>query len=267
MDLTILNNYYEKVKNNTINYLPSLSVSLLIFLIFLTIAYYFKYLIIDNNQIGIVDHKNLIYRQLSELVYYFIFISGIIISIINLGVQTTTILTVLGTLGLAIGLALQNSLTIVASSIFIGTSNLYKIGDIIEVNGHLGRVEGFTLFNTILYDNESNVPIIIPNNQIQNSIIKNYTKNENSLLKLNFCISNNTLNNDKLTELIKNSLVNNNYIIDQKSIDVNFDNSGIRSGIHLIVTLPIISHNIFEAKKNINTIIVTLLTDNNIKLS
>jgi small conductance mechanosensitive channel len=120
------------------------------------------------------ENKDLINYELNNIIYYIILTAGIILALFNLQIQTSTLLTVLGSAGIAIALSLQTMLTNITSGLYIGCNNLYKIGDMIQItspSGQLykGNVSSFNLFNTTITDNKNS--IIIPNTMIQSNII------------------------------------------------------------------------------------------------
>lgn len=120
------------------------------------------------------ENKDLINYELNNIIYYIILIIGIIFALFNLQIQTSTLLTVLGSAGIAIALSLQTILTNVTSGLYIGCNNLYKIGDMIQITSpsgklYKGNVSSFNLFNTTITDNKNS--IIIPNTMIQSNII------------------------------------------------------------------------------------------------
>jgi small conductance mechanosensitive channel len=90
------------------------------------------------------------------------------------GVATTSFIAVLGAAGLAIGLALQGSLANFAGGVLIMIFKPYKVGDLIESQGHLGVVKEVQIFNTILLSPQSK-RIIIPNGSTSNGSVVNYT--------------------------------------------------------------------------------------------
>lgn len=91
-----------------------------------------------------------------------------------IGVATTSFIAVLGAAGLAIGLALQGSLANFAGGVLIMVFKPYKVGDLIEAQGHLGVVKEVQIFNTILIAPQSK-QVIIPNGATSNGSIVNYT--------------------------------------------------------------------------------------------
>ena len=90
------------------------------------------------------------------------------------GVQTTSVIAVIGAAGLAIGLALQGTLSNVAAGVMIVFFRPIKIGDFVVVNGQTGTVKDITLNYTELAD-ISNVQIIIPNSEVWGNTIVNYS--------------------------------------------------------------------------------------------
>ena len=91
-----------------------------------------------------------------------------------IGIATTSFVAVLGAAGLAIGLALQGSLANFAGGVLVMVFKPYKVGDLIETQGHLGVVKEVQIFNTILIAPQSK-QVIIPNGATSNGSIVNYT--------------------------------------------------------------------------------------------
>lgn len=101
----------------------------------------------------------------------------IIIAVLNkLGVNTTSFAVVIGAAGLAIGFALQGSLSNFAAGVMLIVFKPFKVGDFIEAAGQKGTVKEIQIFNTIL-NSPDNVRIIIPNGQVTGTEIRNYTAN------------------------------------------------------------------------------------------
>lgn len=91
-----------------------------------------------------------------------------------IGIATTSFIAVLGAAGLAIGLALQGSLANFAGGVLIMIFKPYKVGDLIETQGHLGVVNEVQIFNTIL-TSPQHKRVIVPNGAVSNGAIINYT--------------------------------------------------------------------------------------------
>ncbi len=91
------------------------------------------------------------------------------------GIQTTSLVTILGAAGLAIGLALQGSLSNFAGGVLVLVFKPYKVGDTIEVMGQKGEVREIQIFNTIMVTGD-NRTVILPNGTVSNSLIINQSK-------------------------------------------------------------------------------------------
>ena len=92
----------------------------------------------------------------------------------QLGIQTTSFIAILGAAGLAIGLALQGSLSNFASGVLMIIFRPFKQGDFIEGAGVAGVVEEVHIFNTVMRTGD-NKTIIIPNGSLMNGNIVNYS--------------------------------------------------------------------------------------------
>lgn len=92
-----------------------------------------------------------------------------------IGVGTTSFVTILGAAGLAVGLALQGSLSNFAGGVLVLIFKPYKVGDSVEVLGQSGSVREIQIFNTILLTSDLKT-VILPNGAVSNGTIVNYTK-------------------------------------------------------------------------------------------
>ncbi len=115
---------------------------------------------------------------------YVLLMTVVIITTINqLGIQTTSLLAVLGAAGLAVGLALQGSLANFAAGVLIVAFRPYKVGDYIEAGGTAGTVEAVQIFTTVL-KSPDNRRIIVPNAQMTAGTITNYSANDTRRIDL-----------------------------------------------------------------------------------
>ena len=112
-----------------------------------------------------------------NLVRMVLLVIVIIAAIGQLGIQTTSFIAIFGAAGLAVGLALQGSLANFASGVLIVMFRPYKVGDFVEAAGIAGVVEQVQILTTILKTGD-NKQIIVPNGQIMDSIITNYSAND-----------------------------------------------------------------------------------------
>ena len=101
----------------------------------------------------------------------------IIAAISALGIQTASFIAVLGAAGLAVGLALQGSLSNFAAGVLIVLFRPYKVGDWVEAAGISGSVVEVQILTTVLKTGD-NKRVIVPNSQIMDAIITNYSAND-----------------------------------------------------------------------------------------
>ncbi|WP_370979210.1 mechanosensitive ion channel family protein [Agaribacterium sp. ZY112] len=98
----------------------------------------------------------------------------VLVALDVLGIPTTSLLALLGAAGLAIGLALKDSLSNFASGVMLIGFKPFGIGDFVEAGGQAGIIEKITVFNTVMRSGD-NKEIIIPNAQIYSGTIVNYS--------------------------------------------------------------------------------------------
>jgi small conductance mechanosensitive channel len=124
---------------------------------------------------------------LGNIVYAALLIAVIIAALNQLGVDTTSVVAVFATAGLAIGLALKDSLGNFAAGVMLILFKPFKIGDFVEAGGSAGVVENITVFNTIMRTGD-NREVIIPNAQIYAGTIINVSARETRRVDLVFGI-------------------------------------------------------------------------------
>jgi small conductance mechanosensitive channel len=117
------------------------------------------------------------------LLYTFV----IVAAISTLGVETTSFVAVLGAAGLAVGFALQGSLSNFAAGVMLIAFRPFRAGDYVEAGGTAGSVEEVGIFTTVL-KTPDNKKVIIPNSKITSDTIINYSAKETRRLDLVFGI-------------------------------------------------------------------------------
>lgn len=147
--------------------------------------------------------------QVAKIILYVLLIT-IVLSI--LGIPSTSIITVIGTAGVAIGLALQDSLSNVAGGFMLMITKPFKIGDYINVNGTEGTVSQISIIHTRL-DSGSNQAIFIPNGQALNAVVVNNSNNETRRVDLAYSISY-ASDYRRAKEIILEILENNELVLD-----------------------------------------------------
>lgn len=122
-----------------------------------------------------------------QVVRVVVVIIGLIAVLQRLGVQTTSIIAVLGAASLAVGLALQGTLSNVASGLMLLVLRPYKVGDVIDVGGVAGTVQRLDLFTTQL-SNANNHKIVIPNSKVLSDTVTNVTGQHTRRIEINFTV-------------------------------------------------------------------------------
>ena len=137
--------------------------------------------------IRIAMRKNDIEKTLEtficNLIRWALMVVVIIAAIAQVGIQTTSFIAVFGAAGLAIGLALQGSLSNFAAGVLIVLFRPYRVGDWIEAAGISGSVEQVQILTTVLTTGD-NKQVIVPNSQIMDSIITNYSAKDTRRIDL-----------------------------------------------------------------------------------
>lgn len=110
---------------------------------------------------------------LAKLVYFFVLIVVLIAVLGVFGVQTASLVAVLGAAGLAVGLALQGTLSNFAAGVMLLFFRPFKLGDFIDAAGTTGTVVEIGVFATTL-KSPDNVKIVVPNSQVYGATIKNF---------------------------------------------------------------------------------------------
>lgn len=116
-------------------------------------------------------------KFLENIVYYALMIVVLLTALGKLGVETTSFLAILGAAGLAIGLALKDSLGNFASGVMIILFKPFKVGDVVTAAGVTGSVTEVGIFNSI-FTTPDNQKIIIPNGAITSGSITNINAND-----------------------------------------------------------------------------------------
>lgn len=133
---------------------------------------------IDKTAHGII-------KSLTKIALY-IMLGVIVLS--SIGVPTASLVALIGASGLAVGLAVQNSLSNLAGGFTILFAKPFSVGDYIETNGVSGTVEEISILSTKLLTVDNKV-IYIPNGQVSGNKIINYTQEELRRVDINFSIA------------------------------------------------------------------------------
>lgn len=154
----------------------------------------------------------------ANLTWAVVFVFTVIATLGQIGVQTASLVAVIGAAGLAVGLALQGSLSNFASGVLMVLFRPCRVGDYIEAAGIAGTVDEITIFSTKLRTPDNKV-IVAPNSSIMNGTITNYSASENRRIDLVIGVSYSAdiaLTKKVLTDILDN----NQYVLKDPSYTV-----------------------------------------------
>ncbi len=123
----------------------------------------------------------------AQVVRVVIIIIGLIAVLQRLGVQTTSIIAVLGAASLAVGLALQGTLSNVAAGVMLLVLRPYRVGDVVDIGGATGAVQKLDLFTTQLA-NANNHKIVVPNSKVLGDVIINLSGQKTRRIEIHFSV-------------------------------------------------------------------------------
>ena len=113
-------------------------------------------------------------QLIERATYYSILLGAVLVAMAVMGVPTTSIIYTIGIVLIIFGVALQESLSSFAATVIFLTFQPFKVGELIETNGVLGTVREISLFQTMLTKADNKI-LVLPNAQIQNSVLVNYS--------------------------------------------------------------------------------------------
>lgn len=164
--------WLSKGYNLILDYTPKLIAAILIWVIGSWIV---KFIVRTAIRVMIKrEYDESLKKFLTDLLSWALRILLIIIVLSTVGIETTSFAAIIAAAGLAVGLALQGSLSNFAGGVLIMIFKPFKIGDLIEAQGEIGAVSEISIFTTKL-TGLSNKEIIIPNGTLSNGNIVNYT--------------------------------------------------------------------------------------------
>lgn len=129
-----------------------------------------------------------LFSFLSNIIRYVVITLTCLIVLNTFGIQTTSLLAVFGAAGLAIGLALQGTLSNVAAGVMIVFFRPIKLGDFVQINSEMGTVKSINLNFTELAT-VGNVQVIVPNSEVWGNTIVNYSAYDRRRAEWTFGVS------------------------------------------------------------------------------
>ncbi|MGQ2982810.1 mechanosensitive ion channel family protein [Flavobacterium sp.] len=165
--------YLARFYSNLVDYVPSLISAVIVLILGLLIIKLFRR-IVKN----LMTKKNLDPTLLKFVLDVFTWVFRVILFVTvidQLGVKTTSLMAALGAAGIAIGLALQGSLSNFAGGLLIIMFKPFRVGDYIEAQGQAGTVNSIQIFSTKIITGNNQV-IYMPNGALSNGTIKNFSQ-------------------------------------------------------------------------------------------
>ncbi|HEY8404996.1 MAG TPA: mechanosensitive ion channel domain-containing protein [Flavobacteriales bacterium] len=199
---SFLQTFISHIKTLAAQYVPKLAAAIAVLIIGLWLANRIKAMIGRSMKRRELDPSlqsfipSLVTAILKVLV--FVTVAGMV------GIQTTSFIAVLGAAGLAVGMALQGSLSNFAGGVLILIFKPFRVGDTITAQGESGTVKEIQIFHTIILSGD-NRTIIIPNGALSNGIIENKTRQGSERFDLTITLDGGT-NLEKAEQLIKEAL-------------------------------------------------------------
>ncbi|BBD09158.1 mechanosensitive ion channel family protein [Desulfovibrio ferrophilus] len=175
----------SKHSDQIIAWLTVNGIDLLMALLILLVGIWFARRVRDAAQ-GTLEKREvdiLLSNFVGNVVFYVLVLTVLIAALGQLGVDTTSFIAIVGTLGLAIGLAVKDNLANFASGVVLILARPFTVGDYISVAGVSGTVKNVTLGNTVL-STPDNQKIIVPNTKITGDVITNATANNTRRIDL-----------------------------------------------------------------------------------
>ncbi len=180
----------EEILNKVYGYLATYGMSVIAALLIFVIGKWLAAVISQSIEKIMIkaDTDKTLASFVKHFTYVGILVFVIIAAISKLGVQTTSLIAIIGAAGLAVALALQGSLANFAAGIMFIIFKPFKVGDFIAAGGTIGTVGEIQIFNTIL-SHPDNRRIVVPNSKITGDNISNFTGIEKRRIDLVFDIS------------------------------------------------------------------------------
>lgn len=162
----------EQAQQYAIDFAPKLAAAIVVLIIGRWVAKALTKVV--RKALERVKADDMLVKFVGNIAYTLLMTVVLLAALAQVGVETTSFLAILGAAGLAIGLALKDSLANFAAGIMVILFRPYKTGDFVEAGGISGTVQEVQIFTTVL-KTPDNKKIIVPNGQITSGTITNYS--------------------------------------------------------------------------------------------
>ncbi|MDO6467806.1 mechanosensitive ion channel [Neptunomonas phycophila] len=144
-------------------------------------------LAVINKLLGKTKMDSMLVNFVMSIMYALLLLFVIVASLDQLGVNTSSLIALVGAAGLAIGLSLQDSLKNFAAGVMLVVFRPFREGEFVEVNGISGTAERITIFNTIMRTGDGR-EVTIPNGPIYGNVITNFSRRDTRRVDMVFGI-------------------------------------------------------------------------------
>lgn len=172
-DVTHVGNWLVKNQEILLHYVVNLAAAMVIVILGLLVARIVSHMVHKVLLVHKIDHT--VADFLASLARYSVIAFALIAALGRIGVQTASIIAVLGAAGLAVGLALQGSLSNLAAGVLLVTFRPFRIGEYVDLSGVAGTVLNVQIFSTTLRAVDGKI-VVVPNGKIISNNIINYSR-------------------------------------------------------------------------------------------
>lgn len=176
----------ELFKTNTIEYSLRIATAIAIFYIGKYIAKFLSR--VADRALQRANADATLAGFLKNVVYALLFAVVIIATLNALGIQTTSLVAVMGAAGLAVGLSLKDQVSNFGAGVLIIMIRPFKVGDLVTIAGQNGTIETIQIFQTIM-KTADNLTIMVPNSKVMAGEIINYSLKGTRLISLRLTVS------------------------------------------------------------------------------
>ena len=214
--LEIYTTHLKKMLDGIIGFIPTLILAIIIYVV----GFFLNKLVLNLFAKGVERSKmdQTVKTFLSSVIKIVITALVFIIVLTVLGIPMTSIITVLGTAGVAVGLALKDSLSNVAGGVLLLINQNIKVGNFVEIGAYSGTVEEVSILFTKIVTPDGKA-IYIPNGVVSNSSLVNYSSEEVRRVDLVFGISY-ASDHKKAVEAINSAISKHPLVLQDKDIFV-----------------------------------------------
>jgi small conductance mechanosensitive channel len=168
---------------------------------------------------------------LASLAHWTILAVTLVAVLEKFGIPTSSVLAVLGSLGLAVGLSLKDTISDLAAGVVLLLLRPFDVGDAVNLGGTAGVVEAIDLFETKLTSFDG-VPLVMPNSKVRGSVVENYSRAQERRIELVVGVAPGEL--DRARQVITRVLASEARILPEPAPRVDLQELG-GSAAHLLV--------------------------------